>query len=362
MLATGGGELWVVWYGDTTGGPNPVDYNTFASRWNGSSWDPEMLVSHPDTIGYYWYQEFECALDVDDYGHPHVVWHTYADGCVFYRAFDGDSWGDFVPIVDTSDEIWGDFAQIALDDSGNRHVVFVGPGPTLASTDIYYSMSSDGENWIPPYQIHVDDTIDDIPQIACTSSDNIWVTWFREISLLNTHVCVSHFDGDSWTEPVILDNDSTEADHSPHVALDSLDHPWVIWSGGWGSIYTPFTIFYNMYTGIGIAENTDLPVIDNLHFLDLELKSNPFQGELRITCFFPDRSSQIGRISQMKLEVYSTSGSWIRTLYSGSYTSGATKFNWDGCNALGDRVANGVYLIRLTTPTNSLTKKVLKLR
>jgi hypothetical protein len=225
MLATGGGELWVVWYEDTTGGPNPVDYNTFASRWNGLSWDPEMLVSHPDTIGHYWYQEFECALDVDDCGHPHVVWHTYADGCVFYRAFYGDSWGDFVPIVDTSDEIWGDFVQIALDDSGNRHVVFVGPGPTLSSTDIYYSMSSDGENWIPPYQIHVDDTIDDIPQIACTSPDDVWVTWYREISLWNTHVCISHFDGYAWSEPLILDNDSTEADQVPNVALDSLGNP-----------------------------------------------------------------------------------------------------------------------------------------
>jgi hypothetical protein len=151
ILDAGGGELWVVWYGDTFGGPNPVDYNIFASHWNGTNWGPEILVSHPDT-GYEWGLEHEGNLAVDAAGHPHVVWNTYWDGCVFYRTYNGNHWLDPVAIVDTSEALFGAYPYITIDTCGNRHVVFVGPDYT-----IYYSKSSDGLKWSEPYLIWGDD-------------------------------------------------------------------------------------------------------------------------------------------------------------------------------------------------------------
>jgi hypothetical protein len=360
VLATGGGELWVIWWGDTTG-VNPVRNNTYASRWNGVSWDPEMLVSHPDT-GYDWGHEWQGHLAVDDSGNPHVVWHTWLDGSIYYRTYDGDSWLDPVAIVDTSDELWGEDADIAIDDSGQFHVVFTGPGSMSSRTDIYYTQSSDGQNWTTPYQIHIDDTTDEKSDIECTNSSNLWITWHREISLWDLHVCVSHFDGNTWSNPTVLDDSTTEADHAPTIALDTLGKPWVIWGGMWEHIYNHFTLFDNRYIGSGIWEDSPIFPMDSRQEIMLKIAPNPFQDRLQITFLFPESSIHSDSGNTISLRIYSSSGQLIRELSSSLSDPGVLTWSWDGCNALGNRTPRGVYLINLSTQKNSLTEKVLKLR
>jgi hypothetical protein len=136
---------------------------------------------------------------------------------------------------------------------------------------------------------------------------------------------------------------------------------WVIWGGIWDNIFNPFTIFYNRYTGIGIKENSAFFVAWQ-QVPNLKLSSNPFQENLKMTFYMPETYSTSNPSTQTKLDVYDPSGALVITLYDGPFSIGYTCINWDGRNALGNKAPNGVYLIRLTLPQNSLTKKVLKLR
>jgi hypothetical protein len=318
-IATGGGELWAIWFGDTMGGPNPVCYNTYASRWNGVGWDPEMLVSHPDT-SYEFGHEWLGNLAVDHEGHPHVVWNTYWDGCIFYRTFDGTNWLDPVAIVDTNDAIWGFDAYIDIDDNGHRYVVFTGPG-----LDVYYSTSSDGVTWSIPYQIWTEDYANSIPAIACSGPDNIWVTWYREVSFWDTHVCVSQFDGEIWSEPIEIDNDSTETDGLPNIALDSLGQPWVIWDGIWEDLSEHFSIFSNRRLSTGIWEESYLP-IRRQHLPELTLSSNPFQDQLQISFVLPNFQGK----DEVSLKVFSIAGQEVRNLFEGPYDARSHSVCWNG--------------------------------
>jgi len=53
--------------------------------------------------------------------------------------------------------------------------------------------------------------------------------------------------------------------------------------------------------------------------------------------------------SEIKLKIYNLLGAEVKTIYDSSIEAGRYWFNWDGKNELGNSVATGVYLYRLTT-------------
>jgi hypothetical protein len=55
--------------------------------------------------------------------------------------------------------------------------------------------------------------------------------------------------------------------------------------------------------------------------------------------------------AEIKLKIYNLLGAEVKTIYAGSIEAGRYWFNWDGRNELGNQVATGVYLYRLTTST-----------
>jgi phosphodiesterase/alkaline phosphatase D-like protein len=69
---------------------------------------------------------------------------------------------------------------------------------------------------------------------------------------------------------------------------------------------------------------------------------NPFNPTTTIPVAIP-------AASEIKLQVYNLLGAEVKTIYDGSIEAGRYWFNWDGRNELGNQVATGVYLYRLTT-------------
>jgi hypothetical protein len=62
------------------------------------------------------------------------------------------------------------------------------------------------------------------------------------------------------------------------------------------------------------------------------------------------------------LGIYNLKGQKIRTLVHDNLKKGLHKVNWDGKNAFGKKVASGIYLYKLKTKDNTLSKKMLIIR
>lgn len=87
---------------------------------------------------------------------------------------------------------------------------------------------------------------------------------------------------------------------------------------------------------------------------------NPFNPETWIPY-------QLAVDTEITIRIYDTEGKIVRTLFSGHQTSGyylnrSRAAYWDGRNQLGERVASGVYIYELTTPTFKQTKRLVVLK
>ena len=84
---------------------------------------------------------------------------------------------------------------------------------------------------------------------------------------------------------------------------------------------------------------------------------NPFNPETWIPY-------QLSEDSPVSISIYDTTGRLVRTLSlgfqsAGYYNSQGRAAYWDGRNALGERVASGVYFYQLTTPTFQQTRRLV---
>ena len=84
---------------------------------------------------------------------------------------------------------------------------------------------------------------------------------------------------------------------------------------------------------------------------------NPFNPETWIPY-------QLSEDSAVSISIYDTTGQLVRTLSLGFQTAGFYNSReraayWDGHNALGERVASGIYFYQLTTPEFQQTRRLV---
>ena len=87
---------------------------------------------------------------------------------------------------------------------------------------------------------------------------------------------------------------------------------------------------------------------------------NPFNPETWIPY-------QLAEDTSVSISIYDTTGKLVRTLSlgfqsEGFYNSRSRAAYWDGRNALGERVASGIYFYQLTTPTFQQTRRLVILK
>ena len=87
---------------------------------------------------------------------------------------------------------------------------------------------------------------------------------------------------------------------------------------------------------------------------------NPFNPETWIPY-------QLSEDSPVSISIYDTTGKLVRTLSlgfqsAGFYNSQGRAAYWDGRNALGERVASGIYFYQLTTPSFQQTRRLVILK
>jgi hypothetical protein len=80
---------------------------------------------------------------------------------------------------------------------------------------------------------------------------------------------------------------------------------------------------------------------------------NPFNPSTMIRFVLP-------RALAVEADVWSVTGARVRTLAQGTtYPGGEHSLRWDGRNSDGERVASGVYIVRLTTSLGSRSARLV---
>ncbi|HMB68114.1 MAG TPA: FlgD immunoglobulin-like domain containing protein, partial [bacterium] len=82
---------------------------------------------------------------------------------------------------------------------------------------------------------------------------------------------------------------------------------------------------------------------------------NPFRSATSVSFALPVAAD-------VQLEVFDVAGRRVTELVSGRVEAGEHTVSWNGRNSAGRQVAAGVYLVRLSTPSSTLTRDVVLLR
>ena len=83
---------------------------------------------------------------------------------------------------------------------------------------------------------------------------------------------------------------------------------------------------------------------------------NPFNLETKIQYSVPDKTD---KFVPTLIQVFDIAGRKIRTLVKGVQEAGTYVTTWDGRNEEGQVVGSGVYFVRLVTPGEMYTAKML---
>jgi len=70
----------------------------------------------------------------------------------------------------------------------------------------------------------------------------------------------------------------------------------------------------------------------------------------------------LAQASEVNLELFDVAGRRVQTLISSVLTPGPHSATWNGRDRNGNHVSNGVYLVRLTTPSKVFNTRLVKLQ
>lgn len=162
----------------------------------------------------------EPAITTDVLNNLHIVWTDTSPGfrAIYYyyrEASTGFEAAGPIPYAA------GVAPDIAVDDSGTRHVVWQDDGQPFV---IFYAKSADGGSWSLPEKLSTNTTLDaQAPQIAVVDGV-VYVVWVE-----GGRVWATEGTSGSWTAPAPISGTDTDA-QSPDLQLDGLDHLHATWA------------------------------------------------------------------------------------------------------------------------------------
>jgi len=87
--------------------------------------------------------------------------------------------------------------------------------------------------------------------------------------------------------------------------------------------------------------------------IEVSTYPNPFRGETTIEFALPDSDTQYN----VTLNIYNSTGQWVTTLVDGVFTKGFYDAKWDGRNASGTELNQGIYIYKLVATDESGSKQ-----
>ena len=108
---------------------------------------------------------------------------------------------------------------------------------------------------------------------------------------------------------------------------------------------------YSDWLAAGLATDNEDNKITPSEFALSQNYPNPFNPSTEI-------SFSIDQALDINLSIYNMLGQKVRTIAEGAKNAGTHIVQWNGIDDLGKSVSTGIYLYRLTSGSNSITKKM----
>jgi flagellar hook capping protein FlgD len=129
---------------------------------------------------------------------------------------------------------------------------------------------------------------------------------------------------------------------------------------------------YEVLNYFGYASTSNAPCVDTMVGVGLPPEATPpsrLPTTLNDISPNPLASGRDGRIrftmergGQARVEVFNLEGRLVRSLFDGTAEAGENEVSWNGTDGSGRRVATGVYILRLHTAGEDLSRRVVVLR
>ena len=228
-------------------------------------WGSEVNISE-DAIDSY---RPDFALDSKD--HIHIVWGFYnsstTENGIYYRRYNGLEWEEKIQINSWTEGI---NPVVAVDQNDHLHVVWEGDGPSPNKGELYYSQF-DGNSWSEPVMITLGAGLGGYGpnpghRIILDSDDNIYVFWTDSTDSDSMDISYVYHDGSSWSTKQYATNDlRPDYDHfNPDVTMDSDGNIHLVYvttepAGGGGYIYI---LHYKQFDGMSWSNELRLSDVD----------------------------------------------------------------------------------------------------
>lgn len=214
------------------------------------------------------------AIVTDVYGYVHVFWSEEMGGppvtddepleggnTILYRRWDGHSWGEPCDILAVANDNNADFVSVAVDDTNQFHLVWIGTG------NLYYStapaMSADSPwAWSTPQLLSAESAGSAYgADVAVDSQGNVHVVYTEGGSQPGVLHATLPRDGTSWTQPIRISDSlrPTEAGFTEaRLIVDASDRLHAVWGTANPNGYAQ-AVYYARGEGSGRA--WDPPVL-----------------------------------------------------------------------------------------------------
>jgi hypothetical protein len=307
--------------------------------------------------------------DVDNNGSPDVVAGTRGN-LVYLLTASGDTFPNWPkPVVLDPGGAAGDYppSPVIANIDGGDDLEIVVPG-TNGSLTIYKWDGTELAGWPQT----VDTRNNGSPAVGEVDGDpgmEILIGSYHEKKVYAFDADGEIIDGwpistgaDIWSTPTLADLDD---DGDVEVILSGMDvwiYAWDVggnYAGGAGVEWPTFMHDFRRSSYYGFEEYVGVPDEGGPVASRLSLEQNtpnPFNPVTTIAFTVPDDASKID------LSIYNVAGARVATLVCGEATPGRQSVVWNGHDDTGERVASGIYFMRLSSDADTKTRKIVLLK
>ncbi len=383
IVADTNNKLYVT-YDYNTG--NPAAIQIKLKTFDGNQWSDPFIVSNG------MYSCHQNKLFIDNNNRLYIFW-IHQTSLTYYRYFENGQWSD------TICPYYGNFSWIlssaVIDTTNNLLCVgsYSQPGPPIIpQSTIFFKYDYINGEWTekafisPPTDygsvggLDIDKFSTDFP--AVTYHQRTYGT-----GPYNDSTMYTYFNGTNWTEPELIVNDPYEQ----KIAVDPYNRVHIIDREKLetGTKLVHYRKINNLWQGYIIDEaeivvaNPSIIEIDNILYLvyykcfsdndckirftknylltgfqtykyflkEYNIYPNPFKTQTTI-------EFTISKKQQIYISIYDLNGKHIKTLKKKYFDAGTYRTIWNGKAENGKEVNKGLYLVRLQSGRNIITKPV----
>ena len=325
--------VWVVWQRYP---------NIISAYYEGTTWSTPIRITNDST---FWNMHPEMH---SRHNRPFVVWQRAAE--ILYSEFISGSWqtpqqvasvlGVCYPKVTNQHDSWGPNTRgvwvVWADSQDGNYEVYTTGCDTL---DVHYRLTYNDSADITPAPLYY------IALIAETGPVNTAFSTNRN----GNYDIYTHFG--SWSiRDTVIPIDTTSSEDILPVMAGGYEYVWTLWQSDRNTDWD----IYGSYISVGGVEGGDKR---NLVSSILSVTPNPFRQSTRIMLNTRNKTEDV------KVKIYNSAGMLVKEIpLPGAYSLLPIVVSWDGSDNNGERLPNGVYLLKLTGQGQSETRKVLFVR